>query len=254
MKILTLIMGIFLYTTLSIAGTIDPNTPDSKYIEYGEKFNHVVKLCCLDGKGMSCGSAVIIDPHWIITAAHVVENCHSWTVNIKDKKYKISKMFINPKYDTNVFGESDIAIGYAEDAIETEFYPALYEKQDEVGKICSIAGWGLTGNFKTGVKVSDGKIRGGSNFIDRTDKKVLICSPSKRNEKFTELEYLICSGDSGGGLFIDGKLAGINSSVLGYDGKPDSTYTDESCHTRISLYIDWINNTMGEYNVQKKEK
>jgi len=254
MRILTLIMGIVLYTTLSFAGTIDPETPDSKYVEYGGKFSHVVKLCCLDDKGMSCGSAVIIDPNWIITAAHVVENCHSWTVNIKDKKYKISKMFINPKYNTNVFGEYDIALGYASDPIDIDHYPSLYEKQDEVGKLCSIAGWGLTGNFNTGTKLSDNKIRGGSNFVDRIEKKVLICSASKRNEKFTELEYLICSGDSGGGLFIDNKLAGINSSVLGYDGKPDSTYGDESCHTRISVHIDWINNTMETHNVQKKEK
>jgi len=253
-KILTLFMGIFFCIGSSFAGTIDPETPDSKYLEYGAKFNHVVKLCCFDGVGMSCGSAVIIDPHWIITAAHVIENCNSWTVIVKDKEYKLSKVFINPKYNTNIFGESDIALGYSPEPIKISFYPPLYENGDEVGKVCSIAGWGLTGNFNTGVKISDGKIRGGSNFIDRTDKKVLICSASKRNNKFTELEYLICSGDSGGGLFIDGKLAGINSSVLGYDGKPDSTYTDESCHTRISLYIDWINSTIGENNAQKKEE
>ena len=174
MKEFAFLIAIFLSASLSCAGTIDPDTLDSKYVEYGEKFKHVVKLCCFDGKGISCGSAVVIDPHWIITAAHVIENCHSWTVNIKDKKHKIAKVFINSKYNTHIFGESDIALGYVEDPIELEFYPKLYEKKDEVGKICGIAGWGLTGNFNTGVKISDGKIRGGSNFVDRTDKKVLI--------------------------------------------------------------------------------
>lgn len=240
MKILTLFMGIFFCIGSSFAGTIDPETPDSKYLEYGAKFNHVVKLCCFDGVGMSCGSAVIIDPHWIITAAHVIENCNSWTVIVKDKEYKLSKVFINPKYNTNIFGESDIALGYSPEPIKISFYPPLYENGDEVGKVCSIAGWGLTGNFNTGVKISDGKIRGGSNLVDRTDKKVLICSASKRNNKFTELEYLICSGDSGGGLFIDGKLAGINSCVISEDKKTDSDYGDSSGHTRISKFISWI--------------
>ena len=103
-----------------------------------------------------------------------------------------------------------------------------------------MAGWGFTGTFNTGIEKADGKRRAGSNFIDRTERKILVCSPSKRHEKTTELEYLIGSGDSGGGLFIDNKLAGIHSSVIGYDGKSNSTYTDESCHTRISLYSDWI--------------
>lgn len=254
MKFIITIMGlcIFLFSPV-IAGTIDPNTPDSKYIEYGDKFNSVTKLCCYDGKNTFCGSAVVIDPHWIVTAAHVVENCHSWTITLaNNKQYKLSKMIAYPKYNFNIFGEFDIALGYSEEYIELDGYPELYTDNDEVGKLCSMAGWGLTGTFNTGVSKSDGKRRGGANFIDRIEKKVLICSPSKSNEKMTELEYLICSGDSGGGLFIDGKLAGIHSSVLGYDGKPDSTYKDESCHTRVSLYADWIKTTMENKGEKKK--
>ena len=109
-----------------------------------------------------------------------------------------------------------------------------------------MAGWGLTGTFNGGVKISDGRRRGGSNFVDKIEKNVLICSPSRKNNKSTELEYLICSGDSGGGLFINGKLAGIHSSVLGYDGKPDSTYGDESTHSRVSSYVPWIKGVLNE--------
>jgi len=233
------------------AGTIDPNTPDSKYIEYGSKFNHVVKLCCFDGKGLSCGSAVVIDPHWVVTAAHVVENCQTWTITANDKEYKLSKMILNPNYKTDNFGYDDIALGYSENAINFDFYPKLYESNDEVGKICSLAGWGLTGTFYTGIERSDNKRRGGSNFVDGIERNVLMCSPSKRNEKYTELEYLIGSGDSGGGLFINGKLAGIHSSVVAVDGKPNSTYRDESCHTRVSKYVSWIKSTMRECSVEK---
>jgi len=244
MNRILLFLVIFLIGSVAYSGTIDPNTPDSKYVEYGSKFHSVVKLCCFDGKGLSCGSAVIIDPHWIITAAHVVENCHSWSVTVGEEQYKIDKVIIHGEYQTEVFGYNDIALGHLEKEIKLDHYPELYSGSDEFGKVCSMACLGFTGTFNTGIKTADGKRRAGSNFIDRIERKILICSPSKRNEKITELEYLIGSGDSGGGLFIGNKLAGIHSSVIGYDGKPNSTYTDESCHTRVSLFHDWVQKTI----------
>ena len=242
----SLLVIIMFFTSISFGGTIDPSTPDTKHIEYGSKFHSVLPITCFDGKGVSNGSAVAIEPNWIITAAHVVQGCSMWHVKIKDKKYDIKKIFIHPEYKEDVFGNGDVALGYLEEQLELDHYPDLYDTQDEVGKLCSMAGWGLTGTFNTGVKISDGKRRGGSNFVDKIERNVLICSPSRRNEKATELEYLICSGDSGGGLFIDNKLAGIHSSVLGYDGKPDSTYKDESTHSRISSYVTWIKGVLNE--------
>jgi hypothetical protein len=60
------------------------------------------------------------------------------------------------------------------------------------------------------------------------------------------MEFLIASGDSGGGLFIDQKLAGINSCVMTTDGHTDSNHNDESGHTRISQHINWIESTINE--------
>ncbi len=245
-KHLIIFSFLFSFSIVAFGGTIDPNTPDSKYVEYGEKFKSVVKLCCFDGKGLSCGSAVVISSEWIITAAHVVENCHSWTVSIGEEKYNVEKMIIHPDYKTDLFGYHDIAVGKLSKKINLEHYPTLYTTSDEVGKVCSMAGCGFTGTFNTGTQKHDDKKRAGSNIIDKTERNVLICSPSKRNQNTTELEYLICSGDSGGGLFIDNKLAGVHSSVVGYDGTSNSTYGDESCHTRVSLYADWVNNTVKE--------
>jgi secreted trypsin-like serine protease len=245
MKKLMLILLMF-FTSVSLGGTIEPSTSDTKYIEYGSKFHSVLPISCFDGVGVSNGSAVAIEPNWIITAAHVVQGSSMWSVKINNKKYEIKKIFIHPEYKEDVFGNGDIALGYLEEQLELDHYPDLYESRDEVGKLCSMAGWGLTGTFNTGVKISDGRRRGGSNFVDKIEKNVLICSPSRKNGKLTELEYLICSGDSGGALFIDSKLAGIHSSVLGYDGKPDSTYGDESTHSRVSSYIPWIKEVLNE--------
>jgi len=226
------------------AGTIDPDTPDANYIEYGLQFDYVVKISCSNGSEFYCGSAVVIAPEWIITAAHVVENCNSWNISIGKEKYIIDKMIIHSKYDSNIFGYHDIAMGHLSKPIKLDFYPEIYEDNNEVGKTCSIAGWGFSGTFNTGTKFNDGKRRAGLNIIDKTERTVLICSPSRKNEKITPLEYMICSGDSGGGLFIDKKLAGINSSVVGYNGLSNSTYGHESCHTRVSLYAEWISSNI----------
>ena len=65
-----------------------------------------------------------------------------------------------------------------------------------------------------------------------------VCSHGAKD--CTNLEFLICNGDSGGGLFIDGKLAGINSCVVATDGNANSDYGDETYHTRISELQEWI--------------
>jgi hypothetical protein len=235
-----------LFSFSALAGTRDPRVPDSKYIEYGSKFKCVLKICGKDSRDrMFCASAVAIKPHWIITAAHVVKDCHSCIVNVQDKSYCVTNVIYHQNYEENIFGYHDIAVGYVEEDLGLDFYPELYSKNDEVDKICSISGFGLTGTFNTGISQSDNNRRAGSNIIDKIDRNLLICTPSVSHRK-TELEFLIGSGDSGGGLFIDNKLAGINSCVISEDKKPDSTYTDESGHTRVSYYVEWVNSVTKE--------
>jgi hypothetical protein len=242
MKNIFLSLLILAFATNCLGGTRRPDCSDEKYLDYGAKFHFVGKICGKYKEGEQyCASAVAINPNWVLTAAHVVSNSETCYVTFKDKKVKIIKLIPHKDYDENIFGTADIALGYAEDEFDLDFYPGLYENNDEVGKICSISGYGLIGTFETGTKLSDNKRRAGSNFIDYTENDLLICTPSRNHEKTTELEFLIGHGDSGGGLFIDGKLAGINSCVMAVDKKPNSTYSDESGHTRVSKFIDWVN-------------
>jgi hypothetical protein len=224
------------------AGTIDPNTPDEKYIEYGKKFDCVLEIMgSYDSEeGLFSASAVAIDSRWVLTAAHVVKDSKFAFLHNEKKKQiiVIDEIICHEDFEKRQFGFADIALCHTTSDIDLEFYPQLYEESNEVDKICAIAGYGKTGTFITGIQGGDKKRRGGSNKIDKIENDLLICSPSISNR--TELEFLIGSGDSGGGLFIDGKLAGINSCVTTLDKKPDSTYNDDSGHTRISNFLDWI--------------
>jgi len=255
MKPLIFLLLIFLFAKTLLAGTIDPSIDDKKYIEYGEKFKYIYKICGTYESGeLFCASSVVIDPHWVLTAAHVVKGARTTVVRDNNKAYLIEKIIYHEDFDKNNVGKNDIALCYTQDKILIDYYPPLYEDTDEENKVCCMAGYGLTGNFNTGVTTGDSKRRAGSNIIQYIDRDLLICDASKKGSKdHTSLEFLIASGDSGGGLFIDGKLAGINSCVLAKDKNPNSSYSDESGHTRVSLYSKWIKEKIKSFKDAKKE-
>ena len=248
----------------ALAGTIDPNTPDEKYLEFGKSFPAVVRLRALvletdlgqietlslvpkPGSDtppeveFQVGSAVIIKPHWMLTAAHVV---HGATVTVAETdnngSYHVDKIIIHHLFEDGKFGSHDIALCYSAKPFELPFYAPLYENLDEAGKAATIAGYGRKGTFHTGHVFDDNKKRAGHNRIDSSERTILICTPSVTHDRFP-LEFMIAPGDSGGGMFIGNKLAGINSFLMAVDKKPDGTYGDESAFTRVSLYVDWIN-------------
>lgn len=242
-KFLVLFVLLCVSIPIGFSGTIDPIKEDSKYTEYAasNEFECVIQIGGQYDSVTFKASAVAIDNRTALTAAHVVKQASNCYLILNDKKIKIHRILCHKDFNEEIFGVGDIAICYCEEDIGLSFFPTLYQNRDEEGKYCSIAGYGVTGTFLTGSKISDNKKRAGLNNIDYIQDELLVCSPSKNNhDKKTNLEFIISHGDSGGGLFIDKKLAGINSSVMAVDKKPDSSYTDESCHTRISTYLPWI--------------
>lgn len=241
-------MSLCLFTN-AFSGTIDPNVNDSKYIEYGKKHECVVELggFLVDENKPYRASAIIIKPRIVLTAAHVVKEAKDCFITHNGDKYNILFAAILTEYKEENIGPYDLAICYLEKKVKLNFYPELYDNNDEVGKICSISGFGITGTFDRGMSKFDGKKRAGSNIIDKIINGMLVCSVNTSPK--TSLEFLICSGDSGGGLFIDKKLAGINSCIMTDDGKLDANYNEESLHTRISLHKKWIDSI-----VEKLEK
>jgi hypothetical protein len=239
------------------SGTIDPNTPDAKYLEFGNKFPWVVLLraeCLTIPAGVEVppgkcvvqyGSAVVIRPNWIITAAHVIADAKNHRIIMGDTEIPLKTVIRHPEFEAARMGYFDLALGYTEHDFGFDFYCPLYTEQDELNHPVTIAGYGKTGTFLTGGREIDNKRRAGQSRVTGIENNVLICQPRQTN-KFP-LEFLITPGDSGGGLFIGNRLAGVNSFLLAADGKPDGTYTDEGAHTRISLYADWIEKEIARY-------
>lgn len=244
----SIVLSLLILTSSLFGGTIDPLTEDSKYIEYGNKFNFVVSIHGMYKNGtMFAASAVVIDKEWILTAAHVVKDIETCGIHYNNSTViLVDRIITHDDFKHESFGKGDISLCHLRSNLELDFYPSLYSDDNEIGKVCSIVGYGSTGTFLTGAISNDSKKRGGSNVIDAIyDEYLLVCSPSKTTkERRTELEFIIAPGDSGGGLFIDGKLAGINSCVFAEKRSPKSQYGDEAGHTRISKYVSWIKDSI----------
>lgn len=243
-NIVLYIILLLFFTNISLGGTIDPKANDDKYIEYGSKHKCVVLIEGLNKeKEKYRASAVMINPRWAITAAHVVNDTSNIYVLYENKHINIILTKKPSKFDIDMFGKKDIALCYLEESIDLEFYPSLYDESDEIGKVSSQAGYGDTGTFETGSIKIDGIKRAGTNIIDSIEKDMLICS--LLGKPYTTMEFLISHGDSGGGLFIDQKLAGIHSCIWSRTGsKPKATYSNFSGHTRVSIFKDWIESTI----------
>lgn len=242
-------LAIVLFSAGTHGGTIDPQTADQKYVTFGKSFPMVVRLVAptrveIDGEtkpAVLSASAVIIRPHWVLTAAHVLDDATGMPVALADGHTpRLSTyLVLHPKFNSNVMGAHDIALCFFPHAFALEFYTPLYTGTDELGKAATIAGYGRTGTFHTGAVKDDGCKRAGHNEIDCLKPFILTCSPSIRNR--FPLEFMIAPGDSGGGLFIGNELAGICSFVSSRkDTKPDSRYDDVSAFTRVSVYAPWI--------------
>ena len=233
-----LFLLLFCLNSSCYAGTTLPDKNDKEYCEYSKIYPCVSKIHCELNKQVCSASAVIISPDWGLTAAHVVKDASNFRIEYKEKKIIINKVICHKDFKEEIFGKNDIALIHFEEKINLDFFPELYSENDEVGKECDISGFGIAGTFLTGARIFDNKQRAGTNLIDYIDKDLLVCTANKN--KPTRLEFISAHGDSGGGLFINKKLAGINSCVMAVDKNPNSDFGDESGHTRISIHRLWI--------------
>lgn len=228
---------------IGIAGNRHHNIPDTKYLEYGTKFECVKKVVIRSNeKIVGVGSCVFINSTTALTSAHMVSDSDIvvFITDNNDNNDVCVEQIIAHKEYTGEFGKGDIAILKIKDKnpYKISAYPELYRDRDELGKLAAFGGFGITGTGLKGYSVSDSKLRFGTNIVDEVNNNLLCCKFSRESPSI--LEFIITPGDSGGGMFIDAKLAGINSCIAANDRNVDGNYGDESCHTRVSDFIDWI--------------
>lgn len=243
--------GLVIYLVLAssaCAGTIDDDIADARYREYGETFApytaRIVGVQTDDSPAFA--TCTLVAPEWALTAAHVVEEMAHCCVVTGTAAHKIDRIVVHPEY-VRIFAD-DIALVHVETPFALKRYPPLTDGTEAVGSVCAAAGYGVTGKITVGFNTGDAEIRAGTMVLDYIEGTNYICRIDRGR---SPLPFAIAPGDSGGGLYAaasDGRtvLVGVNS-FTSKRGKPPmrSAVGEESGHTRVAPYLDWIHEVAG---------
>lgn len=232
-------------SSAALAGTTDERMPDQIYVDYGATFApYTAKLAVTGTDGhISFATATLIEDHWALTAGHVVHGADCATIGGKQDAVEI---VVHPGFDPTKLGRNDIAMLRVAEPFGLAYYPPLATEQDAApGDTVTLAGYGLHGRMSTGYTEADGRLRAGTNVIERSERSILVCTAGGASP----LEFCISPGDSGGPMFSagrDGRLVGIASFTMADKGPLRSKRGEEMGHTRVSLFVEWIRKVMGK--------
>jgi Trypsin len=244
---------------------IKDNVSDTLYQDLAKQYPSVGSIL-VDGGGLRLCSGTLIDPQWVVSASHClkpgasVPDVTSGSFTINNTKYNVESVKINPGFVDaryNQFAGYDIGLVKLSSPV-TNVKPAeFYGDSQLLGQRATFVGYGNTGNGLTGQQDgTSGTKRAGENTIDgfgssyktSWSDNVLTTdfdSPDGSANVLGSstplaLEYGNAVSDSGGGIFIGGKLVGIHSgSVLS-----TKKYGNVSGTTQVKPNLNWIQSTI----------
>ncbi len=215
---------------------------DALYLELGAKHTCVTRL--------GGGTATLIDPHWLITAAHVAANLSPFdrSVRFNEKSYVIEGVVQHPKWRPRARRASlDIALVRLTEPVEGIPLVGIYERKDELGQAVVFVGAGMYGDGMTGPQREDGKQRAATNTVaDTMDNYVIFKFDAPPDA--TDLEGISGPGDSGGPALaeVEGRtsIIGVSSANDAAGAKGPCRYQSTEYYARVSTAAEWIRETM----------
>ncbi|NJK50794.1 trypsin-like serine protease [Candidatus Gracilibacteria bacterium] len=246
--------------TTAQAIVIRHDISDARYLKLGNAFPSVGRL--LIDNSSAC-SGTLIYQRWVLTAAHCLDdNFRSATFAVGGTSYFSNRAFLHPGWvrSNGDFGLGvDIALLRLNRPV-TRVRPALFFplRVPVVKRAGIYVGFGNTGTGYLPPQTTTydyERKRGAVNTIDAYgsfygDSNRLILSDFDNgyywnNELGSPVQYVLegspAKGDSGGGVFIDGRLASIISFIqagsnASFD-RPDSDYGDIMGSVRVAPFF-----------------
>lgn len=228
----------------SQAVTIRSDTPMQEYLDLGTQYSSVGQI---KTSANQYGSGVLISSHWVLTAAHLTNNKSTLNFTLAGTTFTAASRTIHPSWNGDLLKGNDLALLYFNQDLSNLASPApIYTGTDIVGQVGTYVGYGVTGTGLTGGGSRiDGKKRAAQNTIDGFFSPSVFWSDFDHPQLSVALplEGLIALGDSGGGVFVNNYLVGINSFIQSF-GNLTADYGDRSGHTLLSSHINWINSVI----------
>ena len=231
------------------------------------ELDSVLSITITGQSTVTSGSGVLFSSgDYVLTAAHIFDDYISGQsidiVSANGTSLNDFRVFIYHGWDkTNTNFNHDLAIIKLSSRAATVGL-ALWEEPNLNGLSFALSGFGNDGALHTGTNVFDGD---GSLFNISDNKSIIpntqilydydngLALQNSSTNLFnivsttipTTNETIAKSGDSGGALLVNNKIAAISSYIVSnalYDinGLADSTYGEIGAATRISTYIPWI--------------
>lgn len=243
----SIVLLILLMSSLAQAGVIRHDVNRSAYENLATQYASVGQIWSGDastGLG-SAGSGTLVSPHWVVTAAHVLNGQdHLFTLNAKT--HSIKEAYIHPNWNGKLYDGHDLALVQLKEPIYHTQPAALNLTRSPIGETATFVGYGLTGDGVLGSVPETTQRLAGQNVLDQAGDDFfflldnsLVMSDFDYSYPLTltsstsgalgetniptmlgnsryinrmgddtpiDLEYLPASGDSGGGVFIDSEF------------------------------------------------
>ena len=189
----------------------------SESIAAAREYPGLAHLDFITPRGFREGEATLIDPVWLLTAAHVTGRLvPGHEISVGDETVPVAEVVPHPDWTGGPGGGPDIALVRLRTPIRGVAPVPLYRDRDETGRPIVLVGLGDFGTGLTGAVDNDGEVRLATNIVDSVDPDWIIFDfdPPSSSEA-TPFEGVAGPGDSGGPAFIevDGvpHVAGVSS-------------------------------------------